>query len=134
MGEKAQRIADGMQAVSQGDIERFGEILLADDVTWHWSGQSPVSGDYEGRDAVMGLVRGFYQGSSESLKVQPLEVLEGEDHAMTFTRVTIDEEGAELDVIMADAMRFGPDGRVVEYWTLSNDQQAVDARISSFGS
>jgi hypothetical protein len=30
---------------------------------------------------------------------------------------------------MADAMRFGPDGRVVEFWTLSNDQQAVDRFI-----
>jgi hypothetical protein len=31
--------------------------------------------------------------------------------------------------MMADAMRFGPDGRVVEFWTLSNDQNAVDSFI-----
>ena len=30
---------------------------------------------------------------------------------------------------MADAMRFGPDGRAVEFWTLSNDQEAVDRFI-----
>jgi hypothetical protein len=35
----------------------------------------------------------------------------------------------KVDVMMADAMRFGPDGRVAEYWTLSNDQAGVDAFI-----
>lgn len=48
---------------------------------------------------------------------------------MSFTRVTADRERDHLDVMMADAMRFGPDGRVVEYWTLSNNQAAVDAFI-----
>ena len=49
---------------------------------------------------------------------------------MSFTHVTAAErEGDRLDVVMADAMRFGPDGRVVEDWTLSNDQTAVDAFI-----
>ena len=48
---------------------------------------------------------------------------------MSFAHVTADREDAHLDVMMADAMRFGPDGRVAEYWTLSNDQRAVDAFI-----
>jgi hypothetical protein len=48
---------------------------------------------------------------------------------MSFTHVTAEREGDELDVTMADAMRFGPDGRVVEFWTLSNDQEAVDRFI-----
>ena len=49
--------------------------------------------------------------------------------AMSFTHVTADRESVHLDVIMADAMRFGPDGRDVEYWTLSNEQRRVDAFI-----
>jgi hypothetical protein len=32
-------------------------------------------------------------------------------------------------VVMADAMRFGPSGKVEEFWTLSSDQKAVDAFI-----
>jgi hypothetical protein len=31
--------------------------------------------------------------------------------------------------MMADAMRFDDSGRVTEFWTLSNDQGAVDAFI-----
>jgi ketosteroid isomerase-like protein len=128
-GEKSRRVADAMAIISQGDVERFGEILLADDVIWHWPGRSSVSGDYRGRDAALGLLRGFHQLTQNRLKVEPIDLLEGEHHLMSFTHVTADREGDHLDVIMADAMRFGADGRVLEYWTLSNDQRAVDAFI-----
>jgi ketosteroid isomerase-like protein len=128
-GEKAQLLAEAMALISRGEVERFGEALLADDVEWHWPGRSSVSGDYRGRDAALGLLRGFHEITANRLQVQPIDILEGEDHLMSFTHVTADREGDHLDVIMADAMRFGPDGRVVEYWTLSNDQAAVDAFI-----
>ena len=128
-GDKARKLADAMAAVSAGDVERFGEVLLADDVLWHWPGRSSVSGDYHGRAASLDLMRGFHRLTSGRLTVEPMDILEGEDHLMSFTHVTADRDGDHLDVVMADAMRFGPDGRVVEYWTLSNDQAAVDAFI-----
>jgi ketosteroid isomerase-like protein len=129
MTEKAKKLAEAMSVISQGDIERFGDILLADDVTWHWPGRSSVSGDYRGREAVLELLSGFHRLTGNRLNVQPIDILEGDDHLMSFTHVTAEREGDHLDVMMADAMRFGPDGRVVEYWTLSNNQAAVDAFI-----
>lgn len=130
MGDKAARVGEAMAAVSQGDVERFGELLLADDVVWHWGGASTVSGDYHGREQVVRLVQGFQQLAGQGLVLQPLDVLEGDDYLMSFTRVTGRRaDGNQLDVTMADAMRFGADGRVVEFWTLSSDQRAVDAFI-----
>lgn len=128
-GEKAQRLGEAMALISKGELERFGEVLLTDDVVWHWPGRSSVSGDYRGREAALGLLAGFWKLTENRLTVEPLDILEGEEHLMSFTRVTAEKEGQSLDVIMADAMRFGPDGRVVEYWTLSNDQAAVDSFI-----
>lgn len=91
---------------------------------------SSVSGDYRGRPAVLDILRGFRELTSNQLVIEPLDVLEGSDHLMSFTHVTANkEDGGRLDVVMADAMRFGSDGRVVEFWTLSNDQKAVDAFI-----
>lgn len=129
MGEKTQRLVEAMSAFSRNDPDRFGELLLADDVVWHWSGQSSVSGDYHGRAAVLDLLRGFRELTSNDLVIEPLDVLEGDGYLMSFTHVTATKAGAQLDVIMADAMRFGAGGRVVEFWTLSNDQKAVDAFI-----
>lgn len=129
MGPKAQRLTEAMAAFSRNDVERFGKLLLADGVLWHWSGRSSVSGDYRGRQAALDLLRGFRELTGNQLVVEPLDVLEGAEYLMSFTHVTADKPGAHLDVIMADAMRFGSDGRVLEFWTLSNDQAAVDAFI-----
>ena len=114
----------------RGDPPQAGDLLLADDVVWHWSGQSSVSGDYHGREEALGLIRHFRELTSNQLVGEPLDVLEGDQFAMSFTHVTASrEDGKTLDVVMADAMRFGPDGRVVEFWTLSNDQQGADEFI-----
>lgn len=129
MAEKAQRLGEAMAMMSQGHVERFGEILLADEVVWHWPGGSSVSGDYHGRTAALELLRGFQILTGNRLRLDPLDILEGDDHLMSFTHVTAESEDGELDVMMADAMRFDASGRVVEYWTLSNDQAAVDAFI-----
>jgi ketosteroid isomerase-like protein len=104
--------------------------LLSDDVVWHWPGRSSVAGEYRGRDAALDLLRGFHRLTQGRLHVQPLDILDGRDYLMSFTHVTAEQEGQRLDVVMADAMRFGPDGHVVEFWTLSNDQDAVDSFIS----
>jgi ketosteroid isomerase-like protein len=126
MTTKAETLGRAMAAVSRGEIGAFGDILLSDDVVWHWPGASSVAGDYRGRAAALELIQGFHRLTGGRLTVEPVDVLEGEKHLMSFTRVTAEREGQNLDVMMADAMRFGEDGRVVEYWTLSNDQKAVD--------
>jgi ketosteroid isomerase-like protein len=129
MATKAETLSEAMAAVSRGEVERFGQILLSDDVVWHWPGRSSVAGEYRGRDAAVELIRGFSELTQNRLRVEPVDILEGRDYLMSFTHVTADQEGRRLDVMMADAMRFGPDGRVEEYWTLSNDQAAVDSFI-----
>ena len=129
MTSNSERLAEAMAAVTRGDVEGFADILLADDIVWHWPGRSSVAGDYRGRDEVIGLIRGFHSLTGGRLRVEPVDILEGAEYLMSFTHVTADQEGSHLDVMMADAMRFGDDGRVVEYWTLSNDQAAVDAFI-----
>lgn len=129
MGEKSQRLMEAMALMGQGDVERFAETLLADDVVWHWPGRSSVSGDYHGRAEAVRLLRGFIDLTRNRLELEPLDILEGDHHLMSFTHVTATTDAQQLDVVMADAMRFGDDGRVVEFWTLSNDQAAVDTFV-----
>jgi uncharacterized protein len=127
MASKAETLANAMAAVSRGDVDQFGDILLNDDILWHWPGRSSMAGDYRGREEALGLIRGFHRLTQGRLQVQPIDILEGDAYLMAFTHISAEQDDRSLDVIMADAMRFGPDGRVVEYWTLSNDQAAVDA-------
>ena len=127
MASKAETLGEAMAAVSRGEVDRFGDILLDSDVVWHWPGRSSMAGDYRGREAALGLIRGFHRLTQGRLQVQPVDILEGDEFLMAFTHITAEQDDRTLDVMMADAMRFGPDGRVVEYWTLSNDQAAVDS-------
>jgi hypothetical protein len=129
MTSKGERLGEAMVAISRGDVEAFGELLLSDEIVWHWPGRSSVAGDYRGREAALELLRGFHRLTQNRLHVAPLDILEGREYLMSFTHVTAEQEGRQLDVVMADAMRFGPDGRVEEFWTLSNDQEAVDSFI-----
>jgi uncharacterized protein len=127
MASKAETLAEAMAAVSRGEVDRFGDILLSDEIVWHWPGRSSMAGDYRGREEALGLIQGFHRLTGGRLQVEPIDILEGRDYLMAFTHITAEQDGTSLDVMMADAMRFGPDGRVVEYWTLSNDQAAVDS-------
>jgi uncharacterized protein len=127
MASKAETLGEAMAAVSRGEVDRFGDILLNDDIVWHWPGRSSMAGDYSGREAALGLIRGFHRLTGGRLQVEPVDILEGRDYLMAFTHITAHSGDRTLDVMMADAMRFGSDGRVVEYWTLSNDQEAVDS-------
>ncbi len=129
MESKSERLGAAMAAVSRGDAEGFAEILLSDGVVWHWPGRSSLAGDYHGKEGVIDLVRGFYRVAQDRLDVAPLDILEGREYLMSFTHVTAQREDRTLDVVMADAMRFGADGKVEEFWTLSNDQEAVDSFI-----
>jgi hypothetical protein len=107
-----------------------GSATYFSPTTWHWPGRSSVSGEYHGRPEVLDLLDGFHRLTDNHLQVAPHDLLEGEEHLMSFTQVTAESEDGKLDVIMADAMRFDDSGRVVEFWTLSNDQEAVDTFIS----
>jgi ketosteroid isomerase-like protein len=129
MTTNSERLRQAMEAVSRGDVDGFGDILLADDVVWHWPGRSSVSGDYRGRDEVLGLIRGFHQMTQNTLRIEPLDILEGRDYVMSFTRATADQGDRRFDGVMADAMRFNDEGRVEEFWTLSNEQEALDEFI-----
>ncbi|MDH3189445.1 MAG: nuclear transport factor 2 family protein [Acidimicrobiia bacterium] len=44
----------GYEAFAGGDLAAVSE-LMADDVVWHVGGSNMVSGDYQGKEAVLGL-------------------------------------------------------------------------------
>ena len=49
------RLKDGYAAFAKGDFTVLDD-LFADDLLWHTGGLSQVAGDYQGREAVYGLV------------------------------------------------------------------------------
>ncbi len=99
---------------------------LAEDAVWHVGGTHRLSGNYEGRDAILGYFDAVRSETADSMRLETLEVLADERHGAAFLRVTADRDGRRLDTVVADAFRFDEDGRIAEFWAHSADQSAID--------
>ncbi len=99
---------------------------LADDAVWHVGGTHRLSGNYEGREAILGYFDAVRRETADSMKLETLEVLADERHGAAFLRVTAERNGRRLDTVVADAFRFDEAGRIVEFWAHSADQTAIN--------
>ncbi len=110
-----------------GDQDRDAMMnSLADDAVWHVGGTHRLSGNYEGREAILGYFDAVRLETSDSMKLETLEVLADERHGAAFLRVTAERNGRRLDTVVADAFRFDEAGRIVEFWAHSADQTAIN--------
>lgn len=101
--------------------------VLAPDILWHVGGNHPLSGDYQGQDAVVDYFDRIRQLTTGSLRVEPVEILANDRHASIFMNVTAARDDRRMDVLLAEALALDEEGRWHEYWALADDQDAVDA-------
>ena len=124
--ERVQRLEAWLAAYGNHDREAMAESL-AEDAVWHVGGTHRLSGDYRGRDAILGYFDSVRTETADTMRLEPLEVLANEQHGAAFLRVTAERQGRNLDVVVADAFLFDGKGLILEFWAHANDQQAVDA-------
>ncbi len=56
--DNASRIRKGYAAFNAGDVATLVD-LFAEDVVWHFPGQSKLAGDHIGRDATLAALGGY---------------------------------------------------------------------------
>ncbi|GLW25406.1 nuclear transport factor 2 family protein [Microbispora triticiradicis] len=131
--EKAQaennaRVVRGFyDALSGGDLEAAG-AFLTDDSVLHVPGKSTNTGDYAGREAVIGFVLKAATLSQGTLKLDVHRVLADDEAAValaTYTATRPDRE-VPLENNLAHVITMR-DGRIAESWLHSRDQYEVDA-------
>lgn len=123
--DQVRRLETWLDAYGDRDRDVMANSL-AEDAVWHVGGTHRLSGDYRGRDAILGYFDSVRDETADSMKLKPLEVLANERHGAAFLRVTAERRGRRLDTVVADAFRFGDDGRIVEFWAHSANQAAID--------
>jgi len=122
---QVQRLEAWLAAYGEHDRQTMLDSL-AEDAVWHVGGTHRLSGDYRGREAILGYFDSVRQETTDSMRLERLEVLADERHGAAFLRVTAEREGRHLDTVVADAFRFDEHGRIVEFWAHSADQAAID--------
>lgn len=123
--ERVRRLEAWLSAFGANDREAMAESL-ADNAVWHVGGTHRLSGDYRGRDEILGYFDTVRRETDDTMRLEPLEVLASERHGAAFLRVTARRQGRPLDVVVADAFRFAGDGRIEEFWAHATDQAAID--------
>ncbi|AJP01968.1 SnoaL-like polyketide cyclase [Streptomyces cyaneogriseus subsp. noncyanogenus] len=87
----------GFEAFSGGDMDTLRE-LMAKDATQHVPGDHPLSGDFKGQDAIIGMYRRLAEETNGTLRVELIGVcVDGRGHAVGINRLTAERNGKRLD-------------------------------------
>jgi ketosteroid isomerase-like protein len=101
--------------------------LLADDVIWHVPGRNLLSRDYVGIAEVAGFWGRVRELSGGTVRIELMEVLEGDHYAIALVKVFGEREGRSLGgQFQAFTYRI-EDEKIAEFWFMVEDRYAVDA-------
>ena len=120
----AELLKKGYAAFASGDMAVLTE-LFADDVTWHVSGNSPISGTHRGREAVFAVFARTGQLSGGTFKIDVHDVVANDVHAVALTRATASRQGKQYDAMDTDVYHVSG-GKVTEFWSFAEDTKKAD--------
>jgi len=117
-------LRNGYNAYSTGDMAVLTE-LFADDIVWHITGRSPLSGDYKGRDQVFGFFGKLMELSDGTAKIEVHDLLANDEHGVAIVTGTATRGGNSFEGQDVHVFHIR-DGKVVEFWDSPVDQYAAD--------
>lgn len=119
-----ERARAGYAAFAAGDMATIND-LLADDTVWHSGGDNILTGDYEGKEAVLGYMARLMQETGGTFRNEIHDMLANDEHGVALVTQTATRGGTSIEgpVVQVFHMR---DGKMTEFWTFARDQSAVD--------
>ena len=98
---------------------------IAQDIVWHVPGHNPVSGDYHGFEEYTKLM---------PVRMAPLtqwdftleDMMVNRNYVMTTWRMEGERKGKTIDIRGGHLFRISAEGKVVEGWGFTNDQDTLD--------
>ena len=120
------RLYDALGTFYAGGAEAPVRGLLTEDVEWHVPGTSPIAGDYQGIEQVVGYFNTRRDLARGTYRMLLGEVLVGEEHVAVLTDGTATIGGVEARWTTLVLYRIR-DGSVAGCWLLPLDGAAFDA-------
>src|SRR5687768_13283604 len=109
------RLESWLDAYGQHDRDTTRDTL-AFSAVWHVGGTHPLSGDYRGRETILGYFDRVREQAADTMQLERLEIIANDRHGAAVLRVTADRRGKQLGTVAVDAFRFDDDGRIAEFW------------------
>jgi hypothetical protein len=121
------RVRDLYAAFATGDLAVLNDVL-AEDLLWHEGGRNQLSGEYRGREVVLGLFGKYMEVTEGSFHLDLHTVLADDKHGVALVVITASRGGRSIKVNAVDVMHLH-DGKVVEVWAVPTEQYAFDELI-----
>jgi uncharacterized protein len=116
-----------LEAFATGDVAGE-ERALAEDVTWHAPGTNRFSGRFEGRAAVMERLDAMREAGIDA-RLDVHDVVANDEHAVALVHLHLEvADGRRYDQPQVQVAHVR-DGRIVEFWTMNQDQAVLDLLI-----
>jgi ketosteroid isomerase-like protein len=110
--KNVETIRRGYDAFNKGDMKTLTE-LFHENASWHVPGRSPLSGDYQGRDAVFAFFGRIGQESGGTFKAELRHVLVDDDGRVAgIEHLSAQRGGKRLSADACLVFEF-KDGRVI---------------------
>jgi ketosteroid isomerase-like protein len=115
----------GYEAFNNADVETLRQ-LFADTTIFHEPGRSPISGDYEGIDQVLGFFGTLIERSGGTFRATLHDVVANDEHAIGLHSSDAERDGRRISspTVLVFHIR---DGKLAETWSHHYDQHDFDA-------
>jgi ketosteroid isomerase-like protein len=102
---------------------------LDQDAVWYVPGRNQLSGDHRGVDAILGFFAKTMELSGGTFRMEVHDVVANDDHAVALfgARAEREDRTYENRNVLVIHIR---NGKLVETWLLSQDQNAADEFFS----
>jgi hypothetical protein len=117
-------VRDMDAAMASGDVEAFFGAHT-DDVIVHIAGKSSLAGTYKGKDQFQDVFGKFMERSPE-FTFESHDYIANDDHVVILQNSHYVRGTERLDVNDVFICHIR-DGKIAEFWMISEDQDAVDA-------
>jgi ketosteroid isomerase-like protein len=116
-----------IDAFAAGDTPGM-EAALDEDVTWHAPGTNRFSGQFRGRAAVLERLAQMREAGI-STRFDVHDVVANDEHAVALVHLHLEvADGRRYDQPQVQ-VAHARDGRIVEFWTMNQDQAVLDLLI-----
>ncbi|MDQ4047698.1 MAG: nuclear transport factor 2 family protein [Actinomycetota bacterium] len=117
--EDAAVIQRGYEAFGAGDMDTLRN-LFTEDAIWHLGGTGGLTGDKQGRDAILAYFGELFSRSAGTVKVDVDDLISGDKHTVGFQRVHAERNGEAIDQRAALVFTLR-DGKVSEVYEFQED-------------
>lgn len=119
-----QMVRDAYAAFGRGDFDGYMSCCTSD-WSFHVPGRSRMSGDYVGRDGLMGIVANVGAIAGASFREEVHDVVANDTHAVVLAVHSLERDGVPRTYNTVHVYHLR-DGKLAEAWECPQDQAAFE--------